>query len=58
MLWIVCNACVFIEEGRSGLLKGDAMFSDVLAVFDLVPNEVYIIHILNVYTDCYPVNSR
>ena len=58
MLWIVGNACVLIEECGSGLLKGDAMLSDVLTALDFVPDEVYIIHIVNVYTaDCF-VNSR
>jgi DNA polymerase III psi subunit len=58
MLWIVGNSCVLIEESGSGLLKGDAMLSDVLTALDFVPDEVYIIHIVNVYTVNYSVNSR
>ena len=54
----MCYASVLIEEGRSGFLKGNAMLSDVLPVLYFVPNEVYISHILNVYTDNHLVNSQ
>ncbi len=50
MLRIMCDTCILIEEGCSGFLKGDTMLAEILLVLDFVPDEVYISHMLKVYT--------
>ena len=51
MIWIMSYACLFIKEYRSSLFEGYSVLANVLLILDLVPDEVYILHMDILYTE-------
>jgi len=58
MVWIIHQAGIVIEERGPCLFEGYAMLFRIGATFAFVPNEVYIAHIANVYTEGFSCQGQ